>query len=127
MESQEIFPTPFCDDGTMPDDWPFLEWSKYFDQAASKHTQKRPIRLSLIFIDVVSSNGRPPSPHGPQTKAMVRRSWFRRRPGKDNTNANQPLDERQALKNAGQNVRSKSDRRAWCIHSGTVFPDVWME
>lgn len=37
MESQEIFPTPFCDDGTMPDDWPFLEWSKYFDQAASKH------------------------------------------------------------------------------------------
>jgi len=44
MESQEIFPTPFCDDGTMPDDWPFLEWSKYFDQAATM--AGRPVRMA---------------------------------------------------------------------------------
>ncbi|KAG4440046.1 hypothetical protein IFR05_004496 [Cadophora sp. M221] len=44
MESQEIFPTPFCDDNTMPDNYPFLEWSKYFDQAAT--TAKRPVRIA---------------------------------------------------------------------------------
>jgi hypothetical protein len=34
MESQELYPTVYCDDGTMPDDWPLLMWSKEQDKAA---------------------------------------------------------------------------------------------
>jgi ubiquinone/menaquinone biosynthesis C-methylase UbiE len=34
MESQEFMLTPYCDDGTMPHDWPFGEWTKYVEQAA---------------------------------------------------------------------------------------------
>lgn len=34
MESQELYPTVYCDDGTMPDDWPLNEWSKDQDKAA---------------------------------------------------------------------------------------------
>ncbi|KAH7356785.1 putative Trans-aconitate 2-methyltransferase [Rhexocercosporidium sp. MPI-PUGE-AT-0058] len=44
MESQEILPTPFCDDNTMPDDWPFLEWTKYYDQATTM--ANRPVRIA---------------------------------------------------------------------------------
>ena len=33
-ESQEIMSTPCCDDGTVPEDWPFLEWTRYSDDAA---------------------------------------------------------------------------------------------
>lgn len=32
-ESQEIYPKPFCDDGTMPKDWPFLDWYNRGDEA----------------------------------------------------------------------------------------------
>jgi len=34
MESQEPVPVAFCDDGTMPPDWTFLEWEKYLDATA---------------------------------------------------------------------------------------------
>lgn len=44
MESQEGFTTPFCDDGTMPADWAFLEWTKYIDDAAMM--ADRPLRIA---------------------------------------------------------------------------------
>lgn len=44
MESQEIMSTPYCDDGTMPEDWPFLEWTKYNDDAAV--AADRPLRIA---------------------------------------------------------------------------------
>lgn len=34
MESQELYPKIYCDDGTMPDDWPLKEWSEDQDKAA---------------------------------------------------------------------------------------------
>ncbi|KAF4614411.1 hypothetical protein G7Y89_g15325 [Cudoniella acicularis] len=34
MESQEIMSTLCCDDGTMPPDYPFLEWNRYLEDAA---------------------------------------------------------------------------------------------
>jgi hypothetical protein len=34
MESQEIYSIPYCDDGTMPADWPFMEWTRFGDKAA---------------------------------------------------------------------------------------------
>ncbi|XPS68484.1 hypothetical protein M3J07_000764 [Ascochyta lentis] len=36
MESQELYSKVFCADGTMPDTWPFLEWSKNQDEAAMR-------------------------------------------------------------------------------------------
>jgi ubiquinone/menaquinone biosynthesis C-methylase UbiE len=44
MESQEIMSNPQCDDGTMPDDWPFKEWTKYLDDAAM--AVGRPLRIA---------------------------------------------------------------------------------
>jgi hypothetical protein len=44
MESQEIMTTPYCDDGTMPDDWPFKEWMKLVDDAAMQ--ADRPLRIA---------------------------------------------------------------------------------
>jgi ubiquinone/menaquinone biosynthesis C-methylase UbiE len=44
MESQEILPTGSCDDGTMPADWPFLDWMKYSDEAAMK--SGKPLRIA---------------------------------------------------------------------------------
>jgi SAM-dependent methyltransferase len=44
MESQEIMSIPFCDDGTMPADWPFLEWSKIVHEAAV--TAERPVDIA---------------------------------------------------------------------------------
>lgn len=44
MESQEVMSTPYCDDGTMPPNWPFLEWNKYLDEAAM--TAERPLRIA---------------------------------------------------------------------------------
>ena len=44
MESQEIMSTPYCDDGTMPPDWPFLEWAKLGDKAAME--ADRPLRIA---------------------------------------------------------------------------------
>jgi hypothetical protein len=34
MESQEILPTAFSDDNTIPPDWAFSEWSKYSEETA---------------------------------------------------------------------------------------------
>jgi SAM-dependent methyltransferase len=44
MESQEIMPTPYCDDGTMPDNWPFKEWMATLDAAAMQ--ADRPLRIA---------------------------------------------------------------------------------
>ena len=44
MESQEIYSTPYCDDGTMPVDWPFLEWTRFSDKAAMD--ADRPLRIA---------------------------------------------------------------------------------
>jgi len=43
MESQEPSPTPYCDDGTMPADWLFLEWAKFLDNAAIE--AGKPVRI----------------------------------------------------------------------------------
>ncbi|TVY57205.1 Secondary metabolism regulator LAE1 [Lachnellula cervina] len=47
MESQDIYSTPYCDDGTMPSDWPLLEWTKYSDDAAM--AADRPMRIANKF------------------------------------------------------------------------------
>lgn len=44
MESQEILSTPDCDDGTMPEDWVFLEWTRYSDSASMG--ADRPMRIA---------------------------------------------------------------------------------
>jgi hypothetical protein len=44
MESQELMSIPYCDDGTMPADWPFLDWSKLLDDAAMQ--AERPLRIA---------------------------------------------------------------------------------
>jgi len=36
MESQEIMFTPTCEDGSMPPDWPFLDWTILSDEASEK-------------------------------------------------------------------------------------------
>ncbi|TVY43962.1 Secondary metabolism regulator [Lachnellula subtilissima] len=47
MESQDYYSVPYCDDGTMPPDWPFLEWNKYSDDAAME--ADRPMRIANKF------------------------------------------------------------------------------
>lgn len=47
MESQDIMSTPYCDDGTMPPDWIFLEWTKFGDEAAME--ADRPMRIANKF------------------------------------------------------------------------------
>lgn len=44
MESQEVMSTPYCDDGTMPDDWTFKEWTNTLDDAAMQ--ADRPLRIA---------------------------------------------------------------------------------
>lgn len=44
MESQEIMSTMYCDDGTMPADWPFLDWNQTIDYAAME--ADRPMRIA---------------------------------------------------------------------------------
>jgi hypothetical protein len=43
IESQEMYPTVYCDDGTMPQDHPFCEWTRTQDEAAMK--LGRPLRI----------------------------------------------------------------------------------
>jgi len=43
MESQEYYPTVYCDDGTMPPEYPFAEWTRAWDSAAM-HLGK-PLRI----------------------------------------------------------------------------------
>lgn len=47
MESQEAMSIPYCDDGTMPADWPFLTWFSHLDDAATK--AERPIQIANKF------------------------------------------------------------------------------
>ncbi|KAI9803870.1 MAG: hypothetical protein M1825_001750 [Sarcosagium campestre] len=44
MECQEIYTSLFCDDGTMPEDWAFLDWTKTQDAAFMK--LGRPLRTA---------------------------------------------------------------------------------
>ena len=44
MESQEVMQPPFCDDGSMPHDWPFKEWSEKMEEAANN--MGRPLRTA---------------------------------------------------------------------------------
>ncbi|RAL65891.1 hypothetical protein DID88_005554 [Monilinia fructigena] len=59
MESQEIMFTPFCDDESMPDSWPFLEWTGYVEKAATKAGRSMNVASNLKtwyeaagFVDV---------------------------------------------------------------------------
>lgn len=44
MESQEVYPTLYCDDGTMSENYPFLEWTRTQDSAAMN--VGRPLRIA---------------------------------------------------------------------------------
>lgn len=44
MESQEYYPSTFCDDGTLRQDWMFLQWMAHLDDAAM--TLGRPLRIA---------------------------------------------------------------------------------
>lgn len=44
FESQEIMSTPYCDDGTMPENWTFKEWMSTLDEAAMQ--ADRPLRIA---------------------------------------------------------------------------------
>ncbi|KAL3425566.1 methyltransferase domain-containing protein [Phlyctema vagabunda] len=44
MESQDVMHPPFCDDKTMPRDWPFREWSQSIEDAALQ--AGRPLRIA---------------------------------------------------------------------------------
>jgi hypothetical protein len=59
MESQDLMHPPFCDDGTMPDDWPFKDWSDTMDDASEKANRRLTIAHKLKrwyieagFVDV---------------------------------------------------------------------------
>lgn len=44
MESHEVMLTPYSDDGTMPDDWPYKEWSTLMHDASM--IADRPLRIA---------------------------------------------------------------------------------
>ena len=44
FESQELYPSIYCDDGTMPSDWPMLRWAKLQDEGAMNIG--RPLRIA---------------------------------------------------------------------------------
>lgn len=44
MESQDVMHPPFCDDGTMPEDWPFKDWSDSMEEASMK--ANRPLSIA---------------------------------------------------------------------------------
>jgi hypothetical protein len=44
MESLECMNSPFCDDGTMPPDWPFKEWTETMAEAANN--ANRPLQIA---------------------------------------------------------------------------------
>ncbi|CAG8951124.1 hypothetical protein HYFRA_00006522 [Hymenoscyphus fraxineus] len=89
MESQEIMSTLYCDDGTMPSDWPFLEWNKYLDDAAM--AADRPMRIGnkmkrwyqqAGFVDVQEKvyklpvNPWPRDPHLKTLGKMQEANWL---------------------------------------------------
>ncbi len=54
MESLECMNAPYCDDGTMPDDWPFKEWTETMEEAAMNANRPLQIanKLKKWYIDV---------------------------------------------------------------------------
>ncbi|KAM0164993.1 hypothetical protein ACHAPG_000242 [Botrytis cinerea] len=59
MESQEILFTPYCDDKSMSETWPFLEWIGFVEKAATKAGRSMNIAKNLKswyeaagFVDV---------------------------------------------------------------------------
>lgn len=47
LELHEIHPTPLSDDGSMPDDWKFMEWEKNIEHASKKRLNSpRSIRIA---------------------------------------------------------------------------------
>jgi hypothetical protein len=88
MESQEIMSSPQCDDGTMPADWPFLEWTKMIHDAAIR--AERPVRIAnklkrwyeeVGFVDVeervfkMPMNGWPRDGHLKRLGKMSEENW----------------------------------------------------
>lgn len=55
MESVELYPTIYCDDGTMPADWPVAQWSRLQDQAAMR--MGKPIRIGNKLKRWYEQNG----------------------------------------------------------------------
>jgi hypothetical protein len=84
MESHELFTTLYCDDGTLPDNSPFLEWTRYQDDAAMR--LGKPLRIAnklkkwyeqAGFVDVHEEVYKLPVngwPKDPQFK-MLGRFW----------------------------------------------------
>jgi len=44
MESHDVMMGPYCDDGTMPSDWPFKEWSDTMHEASVR--AGRPLKIA---------------------------------------------------------------------------------
>lgn len=44
MESQEFYPTVYCDDGSLPPDWIFQQWTRHIDDASM--SLGRPLRIA---------------------------------------------------------------------------------
>lgn len=89
MESQEGMSIPYCDDGTMPDDWPFLDWTRRMDD--SSMSADRPVRFAnklkawyeqAGFVDVheevfkLPMNGWPRKSHLKQLGQMQEENWL---------------------------------------------------
>jgi hypothetical protein len=73
MESQELYPTTYCDDGTMPNDHALCEWTRTQDEAAMK--LGRPMRIAnkmkkwykdAGFVDVHEEVFKMPINHWPR-------------------------------------------------------------
>jgi ubiquinone/menaquinone biosynthesis C-methylase UbiE len=89
MESQELMSTPYCDDGTMSPDCPFLEWTKFGDEAAV--AAHRPMRIAnklkrwymqAGYVDVqekvfkIPINSWPRDPEKKELGAMSEQNWL---------------------------------------------------
>lgn len=84
MESQEVMHPPFCEDGTMPEDWPFKDWSEHIEDAAKDIG--RPLRtadklkrwyIEAGFVDVQEKVIKLPINSWPRNKKlkMLGRWW----------------------------------------------------
>lgn len=85
MESQEISMIMRCDDGSMPEDWPFYQWSRAIDEASMQ--ANRPMRIATRlkkwyieegFVDVQEHVVKLPIgtwPKDPALKALG--SWWK--------------------------------------------------
>lgn len=89
MESQEVMSIPYCDDGTMPTDWPFLDWSRRIDESAV--FAHRPVKIANMlrtwyeeagFVDVreevfkLPMNGWPRNTQLKQIGQMSEQNWL---------------------------------------------------